>query len=60
MKTQRFVTFKELEHWFDKKCVSKLNHEDLTSLPWDNAVIADYEIRDNQFAAFITSNKLST
>ena len=55
----KICNIKELEHWFDKKCVSKLNHEDLTSLPWDNAVIADYEIRDNQFAAFITSKNLA-
>ena len=54
----KICNIKELEQWFDKKCVSNLSYEDLQSLNWDDAIVADYEIRGNQFAAFITSKNL--
>ena len=48
----------DLKNWLDRICIARLTEEEFKALPWDQSVVADYEILGNKFIALVSTKNL--
>ncbi len=55
---QKICNIRDLRELLERKCVKSLTNTHLSSIPWNEVIISDYEIRNNEFVAYATTKNL--